>query len=167
MDALRGLLVAEDEERRAIERQMHDGVQQQLVAVAVSLQIARGLVESDPHGAGALLDDVRAVVAEALDELRGLAQRIHPSLLDTQGLIAALRTAAATAPIPTRVDGIIGEPMSLDAATTIYRCCVATLAAAQGEKARATIAVQTHDGVVEFEISLTGASVDAGTLGQL
>ena len=49
MDALRGLLVAEDEERRAIERQMHDGVQQQLVAVAVSLQIARGLVESDPH----------------------------------------------------------------------------------------------------------------------
>ncbi len=167
MDALRGLLVAEDEERRAIEREMHDGVQQQLVAVAVSLQIARGLVESDPHGAGALLDDVRAVVAEALDELRGLAQRIHPSLLDTQGLIAALRTAAATAPIPTRVDGIIGSPMSLDAATTIYRCCVATLAAAQGEKARATIAVQTHDGVVEFEISLTGASVDAGTLGQL
>ena len=147
MDALRGLLVAEDEERRAIERQMHDGVQQQLVAVAVNLQIARGLVESDPHGAGALLDDVRAVVAEALDELRGLAQRIHPSLLDTQGLIAALRTAAATAPIPTRVDGIIGEPMSLDAATTIYRCCVATLAAAQGEKARATIAVQTRDGV--------------------
>jgi signal transduction histidine kinase len=164
MDGMRTLLAADDEERRAIERQLHDGLQQQLVAVAVNLQIARGLVEADPHEAAALLDDVRGVVAEALDELRDLSQRIHPSLLDTQGLIAALRAAAAAAPIPTRVDGVAGETMPLDTATTIYRCCVATLAAAQGETAGATIAVHARAGAVEFEIALTGARVRAGAL---
>jgi signal transduction histidine kinase len=164
MDALRSFLVADDDERRAIERRMHDGVQQQLVAVAVNLQLARGLVDAKADEAVVLLDDVRAVVADALDELRELAQRIHPSLLDTHGLIAALRSAAGAARIPTRVDGVVEETMPLDVALTVYRCCVATLTATEGETARATITVQSRDGAVEFEISLSGGRVGAGTL---
>ncbi len=167
METMRSFLLADDEERRAIERQMHDGVQQQLVAVAVNLQVARGLVETDPQGAAALLDDVRTVVAEALDGLRELARRIHPSLLDTQGLIAALRASAAVAPIPTRVDGDVEATMPPEVAMTVYRCCVATLAAAHGETARAAITVHARDGVVEFAISLAGARVGAGSLDPL
>lgn len=167
MDRMRAFLLADDEERRAIERQLHDGVQQQLVAVAVNLQIARGLVEAEPQAAVGLLDDVRTVVAEALEGLRELAQRVHPALLDTQGLIAALRAAAATAPIPTRVEGAVEEAVPAAVAMTVYRCCVATLAAAAGEVARATIAVGARDGAVEFEILLVGARVGAGVLDPL
>lgn len=167
MDGIRPFLLADDDDRRAIERQLHDGVQQQLVAVAVNLQIARGLVETDPREAAGLLDEVRTVVADALDGLRELAQRIHPSLLDTQGLIAALRAAAATAPIPTRVEGAVEDTIPAEVAMTVYRCCVGTLAAARGEIARATIAVRARNGVVEFEISLAGAGVAAGALDPL
>ena len=164
MDDVRALLLADDDERRAIERALHDGIQQQLVAFAVNLQVARGLVETDPQAAARLLDDVRADVAQALDELRGLAQRVHPPLLDTQGLVAALRMAAAAAPIPTRVEGAVEGAVPPEVAMTVYRCCVAALAAAAGESARATVAVRTRDGALEFEVVLAGARVDPGAL---
>jgi signal transduction histidine kinase len=164
MDRMRALLLADDDERRAIERELHDGAQQQLVAVAVSLQLARDLVETDPEEALGLLGETRTVVAEALDGLRELTQRIHPSLLDTQGLLAALRMAAAAAPLPTRVEGTVEETVPPEVALTVYRCCGATLAAAEGELARATIAVAVRDGAVEFEIVLAGGSVDAAAL---
>ena len=167
MDTMRTLLLEDDEERRAIERQLHDGVQQQLVAVAVNLQVARRLVETDPQGAAGLLDDVRAVVAEALEELRGLAQRVHPPLLDTQGLVAALGIAAATAPVPTRVEGTLEGAVPGEVALTVYRCCVATLAAAAGESVRATIAVQARDRSLEFEITLVGGRVEIDALDAL
>jgi signal transduction histidine kinase len=167
VDNVRALLLADDDERRAIERKLHDGVQQLLIALAVNLQVARRLVEADPQAAVGLLDDVRADVAQALDELRELAQRVHPPLLDTQGLVAALRMAAAAAPIPTRVEGAVEGVVPPEVAVTVYRCCVATLAAAGGENPRATVAVQTGDGVLEFDISLTGALLNHGALDAL
>ena len=138
---LRAFLLAEDDERRAVERELHDGPQQQLVAVAVNLQVVTGLVESDPQAALRLLDDVRAGVAQALDELRALAQRIHPPLLDSHGLVASLRMAAAAAPIPTRIEGTVEGDVPIEVAVTVYRFCVAALAAAAGGEGRATIAV--------------------------
>ena len=167
MDRMRALLLADDDERRSIERLLHDGAQQQLVAVAVSLQLARGLAETDPQGAVGLLDETRTVVAEALDSLRELSRRIHPSLLDTHGLLAALRMAAAAAQLPTRVEGTVEGPVPPEVALTVYRCCRATLAAAEGELARATIAVAVRDGAVEFEIVLIGGSVDTAALDPL
>lgn len=167
MDTLRALLLADDDERRAIERGLHDGVQQQLIALAVNLQLARSLVEADPEAATRLLDDVRADVGRALDEVRELAQRVHPPLLDTQGLVAALRMAAAAAPIPTRVEGAVDGAVPPEVAVTVYRCCVATLATAGGESSRATVAVRTGDGVLEFEVALAGARVDLGVLDAL
>ncbi len=163
MDGLRAFLLAGDDERRAVERELHDGAQQQLVAIAVNVQIAQGLVESDPPSALRLLDDVRAGIAETLDELRRLAQRIHPPLLDSQGLVAALRMAAAAAPIPTRVEGAVEGAVPPEVAVTVYRACVATLAAAHGE-GDATVAVAARDGVLEFEVSLAGARIAPGSL---
>ena len=85
VDTLRALLLTDDDERRAIERELHDGIQQELIALAVNLQISRRLVETDPQAAARLLDDMRADVAQALDDVRELAHRVHPPLLDTQG----------------------------------------------------------------------------------
>jgi signal transduction histidine kinase len=157
VDSLRALLLAVDDERRAIERGLHDGIQQQLVALSVNLQIARGVVAEDPQAAARLLDELQAQIGQALADLRDLAHGIHPPLLDTQGLVAALRIAAAAAPIPTRVDGAVEAEVPPEVAVTVYRCCVATLAAAAGENARATVAVRTTDGVLAFEIVLAGA----------
>lgn len=167
MDKLRALLLADDDERRAIERGLHDGVQQQLIALAVNLQVVRGLVETDPQAAARLLDDVRADVGQALDEVRELAQHVHPPLLDTQGLGAALRMAAAAAPIPTRVEGALDGAVPPEVALTVYRCCVATLATAGGESSSATVVVRDGDGLLEFEVGLTGARVDRGALDPL
>lgn len=167
MDTLRALLLADDDERRAIERELHDGVHQKLIALAVNLQVARNLVVADPQAAVSLLDDVRADIGQALDELRDLAQRVHPPLLDTQGLVPALRMAAATAPIPTLVEGALEGVVSPEVAVTVYRCCVATLKAVGGDDPRATVVVRTRDGVLEFEVSLDGACVDLGALDAL
>ena len=167
VDTLRALLRTDDDERRAIERGLHDGVQQELIALAVNLQVTRRLVETDPEAAARLLDDMRVDVAHALDDVRELAHRIHPPLLDTQGLVAALRMAAAAAPIPTRVEGAVDGVVPPEVAVTVYRCCVATLAAAEGANPSATVAVRTGDGVLEFEVALSGAGVDAGALDRL
>ncbi len=164
MDDLRGLLLADDDERRAIERGLHDGIQQQLIALAVDLQLARGLVETDREAATRALDEARACVEQALDELRELAQRLHPPLLDTQGLVAALRMAAAVSRIPTRVEGSVVETVPPEVAVTVYRCCVAALATAGGESRRATISVRTVDGLLEFEVAVSGAGIDPGGL---
>jgi len=167
VDATRALLTADDDERRAIERALHDGVQQRLVALAVELQAARELVRDDPDAATRLLDDARANVGDALDEVRALAHRVHPPLLDSRGLVAALRMAGAATPVPGDVEGAVDADVPAAVALTVYRCFVAALGSADGDGASATIAVRTRDGALEFEIALRGASVAAGALGAL
>lgn len=164
MDALRELLLADDDERRAIERALHDGVQQELVAIAVELQNARGLVDEEPQAALRVLDEARASVHRVLDDLRAVAQRVHPPLLDSQGLVAALRMAAAAAPASTEVRGTVDERVPPEVALTVYRCCVAALAgAADG----ATVVVRTEDGTLAFEVDLHGGRVDERALCRL
>jgi signal transduction histidine kinase len=164
VENLRALVLSADDDRRAIERGLHNGIQQQLVALAVTLQVARGLVEDDPQAAARLLDDVQVQVAQALADVRELAQAVHPPLLDTQGLVAALRMAAAASPIPARVDGSVDADVPPELALTVYRCCVMTLASATGENARATVSVRASDRMLEFEIVLTGARVAGAAL---
>ncbi|HEU5212404.1 MAG TPA: histidine kinase, partial [Gaiellaceae bacterium] len=90
------LVLAADADRRKIERELHEGPQQDLVAVAANLQLASRLVEDDPAAAKALLDEMRRDVREALDVTRKLADRVYPPLLDDGGLGVALRSAAAS-----------------------------------------------------------------------
>ena len=112
------LVLAADADRRRIERELHDGAQQDLVALAVKLQQARGLVDSDPAAAGVLVDEMRGDVQESLDRLRSLAQRIHPPQLEAGGLPAALRSAAASAGVRVRIDvganGVYPQEVSAD-----------------------------------------------------
>jgi len=164
VDRLQAFLLADDDERRAIERALHDGVQQQLVAIAVQVQLARRLVDEDPSSAAHLLDEVRIEVGRALEGVRTAAGRVHPPLLDSQGLVAALRMAAAAAPVPTRVEEAVERPVPAPAAVTLYRCCVAALAAGGGEGAHATVIVRTTDEAVDLEVRLEGARADEEAL---
>ncbi len=150
-------LLAEDDERRALERDLHDGVQQELVALAVGLQLARRLVADDPEAARDALDDLRADVGRAVDDLRAIAERIHPPLLDTQGLGAALRLAVA-GHARVRLELAVDDPPSAAAALTAYRVCAAALRAAGDGGVE--IGVRTHDDLLELEVT-PGAS-DAG-----
>jgi signal transduction histidine kinase len=84
------LVVAADADRRALERQLHDGVQQQLAAIAVNLQLAGGLCETDTTAARALLDEIRRDARDALEGLRRLAAELYPPLLDAAGLVVSL-----------------------------------------------------------------------------
>src|SRR5436190_5805478 len=97
------LVLAADADRRRIERELHDGAQQDLVGLAVNLQQARRLIATDPAAAAALVDEMRREVHEALDRSRALAQRIHPPQLEAGGLLAALRSAAASVRIRARI----------------------------------------------------------------
>ena len=90
------LVLAAAADRGRIERELHDGPQQRLVALAVELQQARRLVDVHPAAAGVLIDEMSGQLQEAVDALRALAHRIHPPLLEAGGLRAALRTTACS-----------------------------------------------------------------------
>src|ERR687892_862203 len=96
----RRIVEAADNARRKIERDLHDGAQQRLVALALEVRMARGRVERDPEQAASLLDEASSELALATDELRELARGIHPAILTDRGLGAALDALAKRAPVP-------------------------------------------------------------------
>jgi signal transduction histidine kinase len=87
-------------ERRRVERDLHDGAQQQLLALTLNLKLARSRIEGDPAGAGELLDEATSELEQATTELRELARGLHPGLLTDRGLVPALEALASRAPVP-------------------------------------------------------------------
>ena len=152
------LVLAADADRRKIECDLHEGVQQHLVAIAVGLQLARQAVGIDP-AAHELLDELDRDVRLALDAATQLAQSIYPPLLEAGGLVVALRSAAASAGIPVSVDVAAGAgqgcPPALIAA--VYRCCVDVFEAATPGAAVA-VTVREQEGELVFELTGQGAS---------
>jgi signal transduction histidine kinase len=108
-----------DAARRRIERDLHDGAQQQLVTLALALRAARSRLERDPKEAGALLDAAAHDLDAAIRELRELARGIHPAVLSDRGLRAALEALAQRAPLPVELEAVPAErlPPSLEAAS--------------------------------------------------
>ena len=98
------LVSAQDEERRRLERNLHDGAQQQLVALAVKLRLAEQLTERDPPKAKELLADLQTETGEALENLRDLARGIYPPLLADKGLVAALESQARKSAVPVTIE---------------------------------------------------------------
>ena len=145
----RRLVLAADADRRRIERELHDGVQQHLVALAVNLQLAIGLTEADPAGAKAHLEEMGSDVQQALEEAAQLAQRIHPPLLETGGLAAALRAAASSAGVTSSVEVATSAGYPPEVLTTVYLCWLEALHAPAG---RVTIVVRDAEGALSFEI---------------
>jgi hypothetical protein len=116
---------AADAERRRTERELHDGVQQNLVALAVNLQVARQLADSDPDALRELLDELSRDVHEALESVRALARQIYPPLLLDLGLANALRNAGVEA--GARVDVATTQRFEPAAEAAVYFCCVELL----------------------------------------
>jgi PAS domain S-box-containing protein len=97
------IVAAGDEERRRLERNLHDGAQQRLVALSLALRLAQAKVATDPAGADEILAGASDELAQALEELRELARGIHPAVLTDRGLRAALDGLAARTPLPVEV----------------------------------------------------------------
>ena len=112
------LVSAGDEERRRLERNLHDGAQQRLVSVSVSLRLARAKLGADSGAAEELLDGANAELAVALEELRELARGIHPAVLTERGLGPALASLADRAPLPVELEHSADKrlPRSVEAA---------------------------------------------------
>jgi signal transduction histidine kinase len=156
------LVLASDADRSALEGDLHDNVQQHLVALAVKLQLAGPLVDENPAAAKALLEELGADVQQALDEAARLAQRIHPQSIEADGLAAALRFAAVSADVPASVDVKAGSARAPEILRTVYLCWLETLELARGE-GRATAVVREEEGALTFELAAEGAgSAEAG-----
>ena len=164
------VVAAADAERRGIERDLHDGAQQYLIALAVNLQLARRLAESDPAALKMLLEEIGEHVHEALDDVRRLAWRIYPSFLLDRGLVEALRAAAAEAVISTRVEAAPIGRYSPEIEVTVYFCCVETLqVVAEHPQAveRATIRVSDSEDALRFDVIVAGGDSEHWTKGNL
>lgn len=154
------LVLAADADRRAIERELHGGVHQRLVALATTLQLARMAAESDPAAVETLLEEMTRDVRQALDETALLAQGIYPSALELGGLAALLRAAAVNADVPARVDVSDGSTHAPEVAMTVYLCWLALLA--RGSNGRpVTIAVGEGEEALTFELVGESSGSDA------
>jgi signal transduction histidine kinase len=161
------IVTAADAERRKVERDLHDGAQQHLVLLNLKLAMAQRLIDTDPAGAKAMHDEVRADLERALAELRDLAHGIYPQALESEGLPAALREAAQRSAIPTTIeaDGTTRYRPELEAA--VYFCCLEAFQNAgkhAGEGATAIIRLADRDGSMHFEIVDTGAGFDPSAI---
>jgi signal transduction histidine kinase len=157
----RRLVLAADADRRMIERELHDRVQQYLVALAINLQLAEQSADADPAAAKALLAEMERDVQQALDETAQLAQRIYPPLLEAGGLAAALRSAAGTVGVRASIEVASGASYPPEVAGAVYWCCLEALEHA-GAGTRATVTVRDEEGAVVFEVVEEGSRSGAG-----
>jgi signal transduction histidine kinase len=157
------LVAAQDQERRRIERNIHDGAQQQLVALAVKQRLAASLVRKDPEKTVQLLEAVLAETTDALENLRDLARGIYPPLLADQGLVSALTAQARKSPVPVSVeaDGIGRFPQDAEAA--VYFCALEALqnVAKYAEATAATVHLFREAGHLAFEVTDDGVGFDS------
>jgi signal transduction histidine kinase len=161
--AQKRLVSAQDEERRKLERNIHDGAQQQLVALQVRQRLTEQLVDRDPAKAKEMLAQIQVDTGTALDDLRDLARGIYPPLLADQGLAAALAAQARKAPIPVRVDAEdLGRfPQEVEAA--VYFSVLEALqnAAKYAEADRVTVSLVQRNGTLDFVVDDDGHGFDA------
>ena len=162
------LVAAGDAERRQLERNLHDGAQQHLVALAVKLRIAKDAVVDDPADAEAMIDEIRGNLQEAITELRSLAHGIFPPLLMSGGLGEALPAAAARAALPTGTDVVVGRHrQEIEAA--VYFCCMEALQNAgkhAGADASVLVKVWEDDSTLYWQVSDDGPGFDLGGVAQ-
>jgi PAS domain S-box-containing protein len=162
------IVEAGDSERRRIERNLHDGAQQRLVALTLGLRIARAKVRSRPEEAEELLEEFSQELSQAVAELRELAQGIHPAVLTERGLGPALEVLAARAPLAVELDVRLPERLAEPVETASYYVVSEALAnvAKHADADTAKVRVQCVDGRVEVEISdngVGGADADRGS----
>jgi signal transduction histidine kinase len=163
----RRLVRAQDEERHRIERNLHDGAQQQLVALTIQLSLLEDDA-GDPDSVLQMASELRSGLHAALNDLRALARGIYPPLLADQGLAPALQAQASRAPLPVFIeaDGIGRYPRDAEAA--VYFCILEAMqnVAKYSQASRATVAMSCPDGHLEFSVTDDGAGFEPANITQ-
>jgi signal transduction histidine kinase len=155
-------------ERQRLERDLHDGAQQRLVALSLQVHVARAKLTSDPEAAGAILDRARDELRLALEELRELARGIHPAVLTDRGLAAAIAGLASRFPMPVQVltTPLARLPSAVEAAAYfVVSESLANMAKHAGAT-KATVRVARQNGMAVVEVQddgCGGATLDAGS----
>ena len=156
------------EERRRLERDLHDGAQQRLVAMALNIRLARAELNEDPLAAEQLLATAGTELDSALEELRELARGIHPAVLTDRGLATALATLATRAPVPVELGELPDErlPEAVEPAAYFVVAEALTNVAKYSEASHATVQVDRDNGRVVVEVAddgIGGADPRRGT----
>jgi signal transduction histidine kinase len=152
------IVATADAERRRVERDLHDGAQQHLVALAVNLRLTRDLVGDDPETATEMIDQLAEEVKSTIQELRDLAHGIYPPLLADSGLSEALAAAGRRSPLAVTVSaGGIGR-YGLEIESAVYFCCLEALQNAGKHAAGATVTIRIWEesGGLLFSVSDNG-----------
>jgi signal transduction histidine kinase len=161
------LVAAQDEERRKIERNIHDGAQQQLVALAVKQRMVASVVGRNDDRARAILEELQSETTQALEDLRDLARGVYPPLLADQGLAAALEAQArkSTVPVDVMADGVARFPQEVEVA--VYFSCLEALqnVVKYAEASGAAIRLANVGGELTFEVEDDGVGFDASSTG--
>ena len=161
------IVQAGDEERRRIERNLHDGAQQRLLALSFSLGLAESEVPEELEKVRGLVGGAKEELGRAIEELRELAHGIHPQILSERGLAAALETLAARSPIPVKVSAPeerLPEPVEAAAYYVVSEALANATKHAQAR--RLDIRVDRQNGTLAVEIAddgVGGASTSAGS----
>jgi signal transduction histidine kinase len=159
------IAAAADAERQRIERDIHDGAQQRLIALGIGLGRAEEEIARDPAEAGRLLRDLQAQIGEVVDEVRDLCHGIYPPLLAAAGPADALRSATLRLPVAVTVRdrGLARQPEDLESA--VYFCCMEAIQNAikhGGEIGSVVVEIGQSDRELRFAVSDDGRGFDAG-----
>ena len=151
------IVAAGDDARRRLERNLHDGAQQRLVALSVSLRLAESRLVDDPAASAAMLAEARSELAHALEDLRELARGIHPAILTDRGLTAAVDALVNRSPVPVEAD-VTADPLEPAVEAAVYYVISEALANVVKYASARSVAVrvETHDGVVAVTVADDG-----------
>jgi signal transduction histidine kinase len=152
-------------ERRRLERDLHDGVQQHLVGLRIKLEMAAEAMKDDPTQGERVLASMGRQMDDILHEVRSLARGIYPSLLTERGVAEALRAAARSSPVPAEVRGRVGR-YAEDVEVAVYFCCLEALqnvAKHAGPDVAATIRLREDEGYLSFQVRDSGVGFNPRT----
>jgi len=150
-----------------VERDLHDGAQQQLVLLGMKLALTRSLIKADPPAAAAMHDELRADLSLAIGQLRDLAHGIYPAVLVSEGLPGALRDAAGRAQVVTEVRWNGTGRYLAEVEAAVYFCCLEALQNVvkhAGDGARVRIELSARDRRLRFEIADDGQGYETGVV---
>ncbi len=162
----RRIVEAQDSERRRLERDIHDGAQQHLVALAVKLRMARTFAEKDPKRTRTMMGEVRTLTDAALENLRDLTSGIYPQVLAAEGVEAALKSNVGRAALPVSISGRGVRRFDPAAEIAVYFCCLEAIqnAAKHAGATRVRVRLERKGSEIVFSVADDGAGFDASTV---